>query len=174
MAEEGGAETINYEEQNVYEALMDRTGGRGPDGCIDDVGMEAHGPLGVFAYDRLKQAMMLETDRPIALREAITCCRNGGTVSVIGVYGGFVDKFPLGSLMQRSITIRSGQAHVQRYMRPLLELIENGDIDPSFIVTHTMNLDDAPKAYELFKNKKDGCIKVVLKPGPNGSGETIH
>ena len=174
MAEEGGAETINYEEQNVYEALMDMTGGRGPDGCIDDVGMEAHGPMGVFAYDRLKQAMMLETDRPIALREAIMCCRNGGTVSVIGVYGGFADKFPLGSLMNRSITIKSGQAHVQRYMRPLLELIENGDIDPSFVVTHTMSLDEAPQAYDLFKNKQDGCIKVVLKTGTNGSRETIH
>jgi threonine dehydrogenase-like Zn-dependent dehydrogenase len=174
MAEDGGAETINYEEQNVYEALMDMTGGRGPDGCIDDVGMEAHGPLAVFAYDRLKQAMMLETDRPIALREAITCCRNGGTVSVIGVYGGFVDKFPLGSLMQRSITIKSGQAHVQRYTRRLLELIENGDIDPSFVVTHIMNLEDAPKAYDMFKNKEDGCIKVVLKTGNNGNGEMIH
>jgi threonine dehydrogenase-like Zn-dependent dehydrogenase len=174
MAEDGGAETINYEEQNVYEALMDKTGGRGPDSCIDDVGMEAHGPLGVFAYDRLKQAMMLETDRPIALREAIMCCRNGGTVSVIGVYGGIVDKFPLGSLMQRSITIKSGQAHVQRYMRPLLELIENGDIDPSFVVTHIMNLEDAPKAYDIFKNKQDGCIKVVLKTGANGNGELIH
>src|SRR6476660_7610752 len=174
MAEEGGAETINYEEQNVYEALMDMTGGRGPDGCIDDVGMEAHGPLGVFAYDRIKQAMMLETDRPIALREAIMCCRNGGTVSVIGVYGGMVDKFPLGSLMQRSITIKSGQAHVQRYTRRLLELIENGDIDPSFVVTHIMNLEDAPRGYEMFKNKEDGCIKVVLKPVANGKAETIH
>jgi len=174
MAEDGGAETINYEEQNVYEALMEMTGGRGPDGCIDDVGMEAHGPFAIFAYDRLKQAMMLETDRPIALREAIMCCRNGGTVSVIGVYGGFVDKFPLGSLMQRSITIKSGQAHVQRYTRPLLEMIENGDIDPSFVVTHVMNLEDAPKAYDIFKNKQDGCIKVVLKTGANGNGETIH
>ena len=174
MAEEGGAETINYEEQNVYEVLMDMTGGRGPDGCIDDVGMEAHGPMAVFAYDRLKQAMMLETDRPIAIREAIMCCRNGGTVSVIGVYGGFADKIPLGSLMNRSITIKSGQAHVQRYMRPLLELIENGDIDPSFVITHIMNLEDAPKGYDMFKNKKDGCIKIVLKPGTNGNGETVH
>ena len=174
MAQEGGAETINFGEQNVYEALMDMTGGRGPDGCIDDVGMEAHGPAAIFAYDRLKQAMMLETDRPIALREAIMCCRNGGTVSVIGVYGGFVDKFPIGSLMQRSITIKSGQAHVQRYMAPLLRLIENGDIDPSFVVTHTMSLEDAPKAYDMFKNKKDGCIKVVLKTDMNSNGETIH
>src|SRR6187455_334211 len=125
MAEQGGAETINYEEQNVYEALMEKTGGRGPDACVDDVGMEAHGPALIFGYDRLKQAMMLETDRPHALREAIMCCRNGGTISVIGVYGGFIDKFPIGSVMQRSLTIKTGQAHVQRYMRPLLSMIEN-------------------------------------------------
>jgi threonine dehydrogenase-like Zn-dependent dehydrogenase len=173
MAEQGGAETINYEEQNVYEALMEMTGGRGPDACIDDVGMEAHAPGLIFAYDRVKQAMMLETDRPHALREAIMCCRNGGVVSVIGVYGGFIDKFPIGSVMQRSLTIKTGQAHVQRYMRPLLEMIENGDIDPSFVITHRMSLDDAPKAYDMFKNKKDNCIKVVLKPdwdGTNGAG----
>lgn len=170
MAEDGGAETINYEEENVYETLMDMTGGRGPDSCIDDVGMEAHAALPIFAYDRIKQAMMLETDRPHALREAIMCCKNGGTVSVIGAYGGFVDKFPLGSLMQRSLTIKSGQAHVQRYMRPLLQLIENGDIDPSFVVTHRLPLEEAPYAYDIFKNKKDNCIKVVLKPDWNGNG----
>jgi threonine dehydrogenase-like Zn-dependent dehydrogenase len=175
MAQQGGAETINYEEQNVYEALMEMTGGRGPDACIDDVGIEAHAAAPIFAYDRVKQAMMLETDRPHAVREAIMCCRNGGTVSIIGVYGGFVDKFPLGSLMNRSITIRSGQAHVQRYLRPLLELIEDGAIDPSFVVTHILSLEDAPTGYEIFKNKKDGCIKVVLKPGMSGSNsETIH
>ena len=172
MAEQGGAETINFREQNVYEVLMDMTGGRGPDACIDDVGMEAHAPAAIFAYDRVKQAMMLETDRPHALREAIMCCRNGGTISVIGVYGGFVDKFPMGSVMQRSLTIRTGQAHVQRYMPRLLQLIENGDIDPSFVVTHIMNLEDAPQAYEMFKKKQDGCIKVVLKPGYGH--ETIH
>ncbi len=164
MAEAGGAETINYEEENVYEALMEKTGGRGPDACVDDVGMEAHGPAAIFAYDRLKQAMMLQTDRPHALREAIMCCRNGGTVSIIGVYGGFIDKFPIGSVMQRSLTIKTGQAHVQRYMRPLLERIQKGDIDPTFIVTHTMPLEEAPRAYDMFKNKEDGCIKVVLKP----------
>ncbi|HWF88927.1 MAG TPA: zinc-dependent alcohol dehydrogenase [Pyrinomonadaceae bacterium] len=177
MAEEGGAETINYEEQNVYEALMDKTGGRGPDACIDDVGMEAHGPALMFAYDRVKQAMMLETDRPYALREAIMCCRNGGVISVIGVYGGLIDKFPMGSVMQRSLTIKTGQAHVQRYMRPLLEMIENGDIDPSFVVTHRMSLDEAPYAYDIFKNKQDNCIKVVLKPdwdGNNGNDEVVH
>ena len=164
MAEDGGAETINYRAESVYEKLMDMTGGRGPDACIDDVGMEAHAPAMVEIYDRVKQAMMLETDRPHALREAIMCCRNGGVISVIGVYGGFIDKFPIGSVMQRSLTIKTGQAHVQRYMRPLLQMIENGDIDPSFVVTHTMSLDDAPHAYDIFKNKEDNCIKVVLKP----------
>jgi len=156
--------------------LMDMTGGRGPDACIDDVGMEAHAPWPIEAYDRVKQAMMLETDRPHALREAIMCCRNGGTVSVIGVYGGFIDKFPMGSVMQRSLTIKTGQAHVQRYMRPLLQLIENGDIDPSFVVTHRMSLDEAPHAYEIFKNKQDNCVKVVLKPDWNGDGnnELVH
>src|SRR6201991_3000194 len=174
MAAASGAETINYEEANTYDALMEMTGGRGPDSCIDDVGLEAHAPIAIQAYDRMKQAMMMETDRPHALREAIMCCRNGGTISIIGVYGGFVDKFPIGSVMQRSLTIKTGQAHVQRYLKPLLEMIENGDIDPSFVVTHIMSLDDAPKAYELFKKKEDGCIKVVLKPGMNGSSETIH
>ncbi len=164
MAEAGGAETINFEEQNVYETLMEMTGGRGPDACIDDVGLEAHAPAIIHAYDRVKQALMLESDRPHVLREAIMCCRNGGTVSVIGVYGGFIDKFPMGSLMNRSITIRSGQAHVQRYLRPLLERIQNGDIDPSFVITHTMPLADAPKGYDIFNKKEDDCIKVVLKP----------
>ena len=176
MAEQGGAETINYEKQNVYEALMEMTGGRGPDACIDDVGMEAHAPGLIFAYDRVKQAMMLETDRPHALREAIMCCRNGGIISVIGVYGGFIDKFPMGSVMNRSLTIKTGQAHVQRYLKPLLQMIENGDIDPSFVVTHRMSLDDAPKAYDMFKNKEDNCIKVVLKPdwnGTNGDSDTV-
>ena len=168
MAEQGGAETINYEEQSVYNALMEKTGGRGPDACIDDVGMEAHAPGIIFAYDRVKQAMMLETDRPHALREAIMCCRNGGVISVIGLYAGVIDKFPMGSVMNRSLTIKTGQAHVQRYMRPLLQMIENGDIDPSFVVTHTMSLDDAAHGFELFKNKRDKCIKVVLKPGGVG------
>jgi len=174
MAEQGGAETINYLEQNVYEVLMEMTGGRGPDACIDDVGMEAHAPGLIFAYDRVKQAMALETDRPHALREAIMCCRNGGIISVIGVYGGFIDKFPMGSVMNRSLTIKTGQAHVQRYMRPLLQMIENGDIDPSFVVTHVMSLDDAPRGYDMFKNKKDGCIKIVLKPGMNGQSDLVH
>jgi threonine dehydrogenase-like Zn-dependent dehydrogenase len=158
----GAAEVINYEEQNVLEALREMTGGRGPDACIDAVGLEAHGHPAMYAYDRVKQAMMLETDRPLALREAILACRNGGTVSVIGVYGGFIDKFPMGSVMNRSLTIRTGQCHVQRYLRPLLERIERGEIDPSFVITHRMRLEDASRGFALFNNKEDGCEKVVL------------
>ncbi len=165
MAEASGAETINYEEENTYEALMEMTGGRGPDSCIDDVGLEAHGGHGiVYAYDRAKQMLGAETDRPIALREAIMACRNGGTVSVIGVYGGFIDKFPMGSFMNRSLQMRTGQCHVQHYWHKLLEHIENGDIDPSFVITHRMPLDEAPQGFDTFLNKEDDCIKVVLKP----------
>ena len=162
--EKVGAEVLNYEEVDIFEVLKDMTGGRGPDACIDAVGMEAHSPGITYAYDRAKQAMMLETDRPIALRQAIMACRNGGTVSVIGVYGGFIDKFPMGSLMNRGLTIRTGQCHVQRYMRPLLDRIQKGEIDPSFVVTHHLPLDDASKGYSMFLNKQDDCIKVVMKP----------
>jgi threonine dehydrogenase-like Zn-dependent dehydrogenase len=164
MARDGGAQTLNYEEVSVLETLKEITGGRGPDACIDAVGKESHSPGLQYTYDRLKQAMMMETGRPIALREAILACRNGGVVSVAGVYGGFIDKVPFGSLMNRSITIKTGQTHVHRYLKPLLERIENGDIDPSFVVTHQMSLDQAPEAYETFLNKQDECIKVVLKP----------
>jgi threonine dehydrogenase-like Zn-dependent dehydrogenase len=164
MAKEraGASDTINYEELNVQDALLELTGGRGPDKCIDAVGMEAHGHGITYAYDRVKQATMLETDRPIALREAILACRNGGVVSVIGVYGGFIDKFPMGAVMNRSLTIRSGQCHVHRYLRPLLERIQNGDIDPSFVITHRLPLDQAAKGYDMFVNKEDHCEKVVL------------
>ena len=160
-----GVETLNYEDvDRVPEALKELTGGRGPDACIDAVGMEAHhhGPL--YAYDRVKQALRQETERPFALREAIMSCRGGGTVSVIGVYGGLLDKFPMGAVMNKGLTIRSGQCHVHRYLRPLLERVQNGEIDPSFIVTHRLSLDEAPHGYELFKNKEDDCLKVVLKP----------
>jgi threonine dehydrogenase-like Zn-dependent dehydrogenase len=163
--EECGAIALNYEEVDVLDALKEMTGGRGPDACIDAVGMESHAPGLLGAYDRAKQAMMLESDRPIALRQAIMACRNGGTLSVPGVYGGFVDKLPFGSLMNRAITVKTGQTHVQRYLRPLLKRIEDGEIDPSFVVTHRMSLDDAPEAYEMFANKEHECIKVVLKPG---------
>ena len=165
--EKGGAETINYNEvDSVVETLREMTGGRGPDRCIDAVGMEAngHAHAGQFTYDRLKQALMLETDRPIALRECMLSCRNGGTISVPGVYGGFLDKLPFGAVMNRAITIKTGQTHVQRYLQPLLERVQKKEIDPSFVITHRMKLEEAPRAYEIFKNKLDECIKVVLKP----------
>jgi threonine dehydrogenase-like Zn-dependent dehydrogenase len=163
--EKARAETLNYEDvDSVPEALAEMTGGRGPDACIDAVGQEAHHPSPLGAYDRAKQAARLETERPYALREAIMSCRNGGTVSVIGTYGGFVDKFPIGSVMNRSLTIRSGQCHVHRYLQPLLERVRNGEIDPSFVITHRLPLSDAPRGYELFKKKQDDCVKVVLKP----------
>jgi threonine dehydrogenase-like Zn-dependent dehydrogenase len=160
----GATDIINYEDEDVLETLKALTGGRGPDACIDAVGMEAHSPRIDYAYDRAKQAMRLETDRPLALREAIMACRNGGVVSVIGAYGGFVDKFPIGSVMNRSLTIRSGQCHVQRYMRPLLDRIQAGELDPSFVITHRLPLTEAPRGYEMFKHKQDDCVKVVLQP----------
>jgi threonine dehydrogenase-like Zn-dependent dehydrogenase len=170
--EEGGAETINYEEvDSVIDTLKEMTGGRGPDACIDAVGMEAHGTGVTGAYDRVKQAMMLETDRPNVLREAIVSCRNGGTLSVAGVYGGFVDKIPFGSIMNRSLTIKAGQTHVQRYMRPLLEKIHKKEIDPSFVITHRLSLDEASEGYSMFLNKQDECIKVVLDPQRRANDE---
>ena len=176
--EEGGAEIINYEEVNTYDALMEMTGGRGPDSCIDAVGMEAHGATLEYAYDRAKQALMLEPDRPIALREAIRACRKGGTVSIPGVYGSLGDKIPLGAIVNKGLTIKSGQTHVQRYMKPLLERVQKGEINPGFVITHEMGLEEAPKAYDMFKNKERECIKVVLKPGakravPEGSPATV-
>jgi threonine dehydrogenase-like Zn-dependent dehydrogenase len=162
QAQAGATDIINYEEDDVLEALAALTGGRGPDACIDAVGLEAHGHGISYAYDRTKQALKLESDRPLALRQAIRACRGGGVVSIIGVYGGFIDKFPIGSLMNRSLTIRSGQCHVHRYLGPLLERIERGEIDPSFIITHRMSLDDAPRGYDLFLNQRDECMKVVL------------
>jgi threonine dehydrogenase-like Zn-dependent dehydrogenase len=159
-----GAETLNYEEVDVREALRHLTAGRGPDACIDAVGMEAHHGSGpIHAYDKVKQGLRMETGRAHALRQAITSCRNGGTVSIIGVYGGMVDKFPLGSVMNRSLTIKTGQCHVQRYMRPLLERVQNGEIDPTFVITHRMPLSDAPRGYDAFKHKQDDCVKVVLQ-----------
>jgi threonine dehydrogenase-like Zn-dependent dehydrogenase len=159
----GARDTINYEEVDVHEALLALTGGRGPDACIDAVGLEAHGHGPVYAYDRVKQAAKLESDRPLALRQAIRACRNGGTVSVIGVYGGFIDKFPMGSIMNRSLTIRAGQCNVQKYMQPLLERVQRGEIDPSFVITHRMSLQDAPRAYDMFLNKREQCEKIVMR-----------
>lgn len=165
LAADQGAIPVNFSEQPVLATLRDITAGRGPDHCIDAVGMEARsGSAVVDAYDRVKQAARLETERPHALREAVMSCRNGGTISVIGVYGGFMDKFPIGAVMNRSLTIKTGQCHVQRYMRPLLERIRNGEIDPTFLITHRLSLEEAPHGYEIFKHKQDNCTKVVLKP----------
>ena len=161
----GATDVINYEEAPVLETLNDLTAGRGPDACIDAVGMESHIDVRPLqAYDRAKQAVGAETDRPHALREAIMACANGGVVSVIGVDGGLVDKFPMGPIMNRSLTLRSGQCHVHRYMRPLLERIQNLEIDPSMVITHHLSLNDTPQGYETFKQKQDNCLKVVLKP----------
>ena len=164
MAEEAGHIPINFDEVDVRSRLLELTGGRGPDKCIDAVGMEAtHGSSHIGAYDRIKQATRAESDRPHALRQAILSCRSGGVVSVIGAYGGVADKFPVGAFMNRSLTLRTGQCHVHRYMRPLLRRIESKEIDPTRIITHTMPLEDAPHGYEIFKHKKDNCEKVVLR-----------
>ena len=164
-ARQAGAEIIDYEQTSVLDALNEMTAGRGPDACIDAVGMESHHSfVPLHVYDRIKQATRQETDRPHALREAIMACRNGGTISVIGVYGGLIDKFPMGAVMNRSLTIKTGQCHVQRYMRPLLERVQNGEIDPSFVVSHQIPLEEAARGYEMFKHKEDHCTKVVLKP----------
>ena len=158
------ADIVNYEQvDSISDTLIEMTAGRGPDACIDAVGMEAHGHGLEYLYDRTKQALKMEMDRPIALRQAIMSCRNGGIVSVIGVYGGLIDKFPMGTVMNRGLTIRSGQCHVHRYMKPLLARIENGEIDPSEVITHRMPLAEAARGYELFLKKEDGCEKVVLK-----------
>jgi threonine dehydrogenase-like Zn-dependent dehydrogenase len=162
----GATDTINFaEDPDVVEQLKELSGGRGPDAVIDAVGLEAaHGHGALFAYDRVKQAMRLETDRGLALRDAIMACRPGGIVSVIGAYGGLLDKFPAGAFMNKGLTLKTGQCHVQRYIKPLYERVRKGEIDPSFVVTHRLGLDLAPDAYETFKHKQDDCVKVVLKP----------
>ncbi|MEA2708251.1 MAG: hypothetical protein QOF78_852 [Phycisphaerales bacterium] len=164
MAADGKAIVIDMHDEYVYEKLLELTGGRGPDSCIDAVGMEAHG-LTVDAFiDKAKAAMMLATDRPHALRQAINCCRKGGTVSVPGVYGGLLDKVPFGAFMQKGLTMKTGQTHVHRYIKRLIDHIRNGDIDPSFVITHKLPLSEAPNGYRMFNEKSDGCIKIVLKP----------
>ena len=140
------------------------TGGRGPDACIDAVGMEAHVPGVRGLADRTLQALRVQLDRPNALRQAIQACRKGGTLSVPGVYGSFLNSFPFGSVFNKGLTLRTGQVHVQRYLRPLLERIVATEIDPTFVITHRMPLDDAPEAYRMFRDKQDGCIKVILDP----------
>jgi threonine dehydrogenase-like Zn-dependent dehydrogenase len=164
-ADKGKAETLNFEYLDVHGVLKDITGGLGPDACIDAVGLEAHSTGSWDAvYDKVKTATMTATDRLAALRQAIHACRKGGVVSVPGVYGGFLDKVPLGAAFNKGLTFRMGQTHVQRYLAPLLDRIERGEIDPSFVITHRMRLDDAPKGYQLFRDKQDDCIKVVMRP----------
>ena len=158
------AEVLNFEDIDVVEKLKQMTGGMGPDSCIDAVGMEAHGhSMGAF-YDRAKQAVRLETDRPEVLRQTIQACRKGGTVSIPGVYGGFIDKVPIGTAFAKGLTIKMGQTHVQKYLRPLFDRIQKGEIDPSFVITHRLELKDAPNAYSIFEKKQDDCIKVVMRP----------
>lgn len=166
MAEKHGkAETINFDKDKVYDRLMEMTNGRGPDRCIDAVGCEAHG-TGSFdaVVDKVKSAVSLTTDRAHVLREAILCCRKAGTISVPGAYVGTPDNLPIGAFMNKGLTMRSGQTHMQKYMKPLLKKIEDDEIDPSFVITHKVPLEEAPAAYKTFRDKKDGCIKVVLKP----------
>lgn len=164
QAKSGATDTLNFRDVNVVEALKELTGGRGPDSCIDAVGLEAHGTTADALYDRFKTITMQATDRPHALREAIQACRKGGTVSVPGAYGGFLDKFPFGAAFGKGLTLKMGQTHVMNYLEPLLGRIENGDIDPSYIITDRIKIDDAPKMYETFKHRQDGCIKIVMNP----------
>lgn len=164
MAKEAGALAIDISDEYVYDKLLQYTGGRGPDACIDAVGLEAHGQTLDHWYDMAKIKTGLGTDRSHALRQAINCCRKGGTVSVPGVYGGFLDKFPFGAAFAKGLTFKMGQTHVQAYLDRLLKFIQDGKIDPSFVITHTRPLEDAPEMYEMFRDKKDDCIKVVLKP----------
>jgi threonine dehydrogenase-like Zn-dependent dehydrogenase len=164
LAAEGKAETLNFADADVVEQLKEMTGGRGPDACIDAVGMEAHGKAAAALYDRVKQAAMLESDRPHALRQAIQACRKGGTISIPGVYGGLIDKFPIGAAFAKGLTFKMGQTHVPKYMKPLLDRIRNGEIDPSFLITHRVKIDEAPQMYKRFRDHTDGCVKVVLNP----------
>jgi threonine dehydrogenase-like Zn-dependent dehydrogenase len=168
-ASQGKADPLNYAETDVLDELRARTGGQGPDACIDAVGLESHGTTLDAWYDRAKTSLYLATDRPHALRQAINACRKGGTVSIPGVYGGFLDKFPLGAAFAKGLTLKLGQTHVHKYLPQLLERIERMEIDPSFVITHRARLEDAPRMYEIFRAKRDHCIKVVLKPGHSAS-----
>jgi threonine dehydrogenase-like Zn-dependent dehydrogenase len=172
-AEEGKAETINFAKEDVYDRLKAMTGGLGPDSCIDAVGLEAHGHTLDALYDRAKAALYLTTDRLHALRQAIYACRKGGTISIPGVYGGLLDKFPFGAAFGKGLTFRMGQTHVHKYLQPLLDLVIEGHIDPSFVITHRLSLADAAEGYKTFKNKPEECFKVILKPGVNGNGHAL-
>jgi threonine dehydrogenase-like Zn-dependent dehydrogenase len=165
MAEAGGAIPVNFEEESVLDRLQELTGGKGPEKCIDAVGLEAHATRTVDSMmDRAKQAVMLESDRPHVLREMIYACRPAGTLSVPGVYGGLVDKIPFGALMNKGLTLRTGQTHVNRWTDDLLRRVQENEIDPSFVITHECALEDGPEMYHTFREKHDGCVKVVLHP----------
>ncbi|TNC13687.1 glutathione-dependent formaldehyde dehydrogenase [Methylobacterium terricola] len=166
MAEAGGAITINFKEENVVERLNELTGGEGPEKCIDCIGMESHVTMAMpdTVYDRAKQILLAESDRPHVLREMIYVCRPGGLISIPGVYGGLADKIPMGAAMNKGLTFRMGQTHVQRWTADLLRRIEEEQIDPSFVITHEVPLDQGPEMYRIFRDKQDSCIKVVLKP----------
>ncbi|MCP9949580.1 zinc-dependent alcohol dehydrogenase [Actinomadura madurae] len=164
-----GADTIDYTSTDVGAELRERTGGRGPDVCIEAVGMEAHGPGPEYAYDQVKHRLRLQTDRPTAVREAIYACRKGGSVFVLGVFGGAVDKFPLGALMNKGLTLRGAQMHGQRYIPMLLDRIAKGELSTRHLATHELPLDDAPHAYDMFKHKKDNCVRAVIRPGDGRS-----
>jgi threonine dehydrogenase-like Zn-dependent dehydrogenase len=162
---EGKAETLDFDDEDIFDRLVEMTGGRGPDRCIDAVGIEAHAGGSFDAVlDKAKATLFIGTDRPHALRQAIHACRKGGTVSIPGVYGGFLDKVPFGAAFNKGLTLKMGQTHMPKYMGPLLERIQKNEIDPSFIITHRMRIEDAPEAYEIFKHKQNECIKVVLTP----------
>jgi len=165
MAKAGGAITINFDDESVLDRLAELTGGKGPEKCIDAVGMESHATRSFDSlYDRVKQAVMLESDRPHVLREMMYVCRPAGTLSIPGVYGGLIDKIPFGAAMNKGLTFKMGQTHVNRWTDDLLQRIQEGQIDPSFVITHTVSLEDGPDMYNTFRDKKDGCVKVVLKP----------
>lgn len=162
-AEKGGAEVLNYEEVDIHEALAEMTGGRGPDRCIDCVGLEAHGVDPGFVLDAANQQAFMTSDRASALRQAIMACRKGGTVSVVGVYA-FTDKFPMGAIVNKALTLRSGQQPGQRYAKRLFDLILKGEPDISYLLTHPMGLEDSPQGYALFKNKSEACMRAVFRP----------
>jgi threonine dehydrogenase-like Zn-dependent dehydrogenase len=166
MAEAGGAVTINFANESVIERLNELTDGRGPEKCVDAIGLESHVTMSQpdTLLDRAKQMLMLESDRPHVLREIIYVCRPGGIISIPGVYSGFADKIPMGQLMNKGLTIRTGQTHVNRWTEDLVRRIEDGQIDPSFVITHTMPIEKGPEMYKVFRDKQDSCIKVVLKP----------
>ncbi|MCZ7477024.1 zinc-dependent alcohol dehydrogenase [Micromonospora sp. WMMC273] len=159
-----GVETINYAETDVLEALREMTAGRGPDACIEAVGMESHDVGPVYAYDKAKQTVRAQTDRPTSVRQAIMAARKGGTVSIVGVYGGLVDKFPLGAAMNKALVLRMGQMHAQRYIPMLLDRVAAGEIDPGYLATHPMSLEQGARGYEIFEKKEDGCLRTVLHP----------